>query len=434
VPIREVADASAISPAPRFVEPSAATLSCSMPDVSRPAPQPLPTVRPRAVSEPAEPPAALPGARFDRNLRCVWANEAFGHLLGPEAGNPVGRYLRDFPPAIAEAWGWWLDQVLRTARPVIVDVVLPLSETPCARCLQLAPVMGADGAAAGVMLFVAGICAARYDDLAELAVYRQHLEELVAQRTAELRLSHEQLHSTQRLASVGTLAAGIAHEINSPLNAILMTAEYALRSQDPDAVAEALATIIDQALRGGRVVKSVLNFVRDETTPKVPGDFNDVVRHAGDLARTYLGEEVLTLDLELADGLPPVAFNHTEIEQLLLNLVRNASQAVGGQVRVTIRTQRDAGWVKLTVSDDGPGIAPEDLPHIFDAFFSTRRAAGGTGLGLSICHNIVASHGGTIQAESGPGHGATFVVRLPVASSPPPAAGPGGSRKVAKTR
>lgn len=250
----------------------------------------------------------------------------------------------------------------------------------------------------------------------ELAAYQERLEELVVERTRALTASMEQLRRSERLASLGTLSAGIAHEINNPLNAIVLSADEALSAPDETQRLRTLQAIKNEALRGGRIVKSILDFSREQKTSKAPGDLNEVVGRAGDLARTCVERGDLSVTLDLDPGLRPVRINATEIEQVITNLIKNAAEAAGGRVDVVIQTRQEDGHVRLEVSDNGPGISQEHIGRIFDPFFSTRVHAGGTGLGLSICHSIITEHGGTIEVRSRPGAGAQFTVRLPVAA------------------
>jgi PAS domain S-box-containing protein len=238
------------------------------------------------------------------------------------------------------------------------------------------------------------------------------VEDVSARRAAEQRL-----REGERLVAVGTLAAGIAHEINNPVGSILASAQYAqMVMRDPDGaekVERALANIVAESRRCGQIVKSVLRFAREETTERWPADLNQVVGQARDhsmeLARRYGG----SLELALAPELPQVQLNPTEIEQVLANLIRNGLQSGGYGIHVTIRTQDRGDRVVLSVTDDGPGMPPEVREQIFDPFFTTREASGGTGLGLSMVHGIVSSHGGKISVYSEPGQGTEVVIELP---------------------
>jgi signal transduction histidine kinase len=250
--------------------------------------------------------------------------------------------------------------------------------------------------------------------LDEVSAYRDRLEQLVNERTQALAGSMEQLRRSERLASLGTLAAGIAHEINNPQNTILLSAQEALASGAGAEKDAALQIISAEAMRGGRIVKNVLAFSREERTERTRGDLNEIVRRTSELARTFLTRPGVSLQVELAPVLPAVEVNATEIEQVITNLVKNAAEAgKGSPVRIVLRTRAETAAAVLTIQDDGAGIPAEHLPRIFDPFFSTRIASGGTGLGLSICHSIIAAHGGSIAVASKPGEGTLFTIRLP---------------------
>ena len=247
---------------------------------------------------------------------------------------------------------------------------------------------------------------------AQLAEHRDHLEELVRARTEALEASQAQLRRSERLASVGTFASGIAHEINNPMGAILLAAQTALsHSEMPPVVAAELEEIVGQARRCGRIVRDLLEFARHGTTVKRADDLNQALEHAVSLLHKYAEQERASVELALTADLPPLWLNRTEIEQVVVNLVQNAVQARA--TRVTVRSLADAGAILLQVDDDGSGIEPEVLSHLFDPFFSTRCDTGGTGLGLSIAHSIVRDHGATIDVQSTLGHGTSFTVRFP---------------------
>jgi signal transduction histidine kinase len=231
---------------------------------------------------------------------------------------------------------------------------------------------------------------------------------------------------------VGTLAAGIAHEINNPVGSIMASAQFALMVKDdadgPHQVEAALRSIVGEARRCGQIVKSVLKFAREETTERWPVDLNRIVDQARDHSMEMTRRYGATLELELADDLPEVLANPTEMEQLLANLIRNALQAGGYGIHVVVRTGVRGERVRLSVIDDGPGMPPEVREQIFDPFFTTRESSGGTGLGLSMVHGIVAGHEGTIAVNSEPGRGTEVRVELPVhgADSTIQRAGDGG--------
>jgi len=220
------------------------------------------------------------------------------------------------------------------------------------------------------------------------------------------------LRRSERLASVGTLAAGIAHEINNPIGGILMAAQFALKYQaDPGSVKTALDDIVRDGARCGRIVKNVLRFAQEAPSERSPADLNPVVQQAADLVQKYGEKKGSVIELVLAEKLPDVMLNPAEIEQVIVNLVGNAAQA--GATRVVIRTESAPDAVRLVVEDNGSGISKEDAEHLFDPFYTTRHDRGGMGLGLSIVHGIVKDHEGEIDLDSQPGRGTRLTIRLP---------------------
>jgi signal transduction histidine kinase len=226
----------------------------------------------------------------------------------------------------------------------------------------------------------------------------------------------ETVRRGERLASLGTFAAGVAHELNNPLGTILLAAETAhFSAHDPARIAGALDDIVEDTKRAARIVKSILLFARAETTERTLLDLSDCARRAADLTRSYCRERSVSLELRLAErGLWAVA-NATEIEQVLVNVIRNAAEACdpGGQIWVGAEGAGDA--LLLTVWDDGHGMTDAERARIFDPFYTTRAQRGGSGLGLSICHGIVAAHGGRIEVDSAPGTGTRVHLHLPKA-------------------
>jgi two-component system, chemotaxis family, CheB/CheR fusion protein len=248
------------------------------------------------------------------------------------------------------------------------------------------------------------------------AVQRRLLEEgrLREREAAAVRRSEEQLRRAERLASLGTFAAGIAHELNNPLNNISLAADYAESSDDVERRNKLLEAIKANAQRCGRIVESVLRFARDEVTERWPVDINSVIRRSVDLMRAELGPDHLTMKLNLGNDLPSISGNAMELEQVFVNLLRNAVEAHPGHCHVEIQSLLAEPYLRVIISDDGPGIPESDLGRVFDPFFSTRRKQGGSGLGLSITHRIITGHGGLIQVGMEKGGGATFSIELPL--------------------
>lgn len=250
----------------------------------------------------------------------------------------------------------------------------------------------------------------------ELKRYREHLEELVRSRTRALEASQESLRSAERLASLGTLAAGIAHEINNPVGTILLAAEMAIAAEaggDRDSLLRCLEAIKADAQRCGRIVKNVLSFARHQPTDKSPYPVNETVRQAIERTKDYAARRAAQVGVDLDLRVGRVLMNSVAIEQALVNILRNAIESGPDAVVIRIATVEAQGCYAITIADNGPGMSPEVQRHIFDPFFTMRRANGGTGLGLSLVHGTINEHQGTIRVDSQPGRGTTFTIELP---------------------
>jgi len=237
----------------------------------------------------------------------------------------------------------------------------------------------------------------------------------------ERKHTEQALRRAERLASIGTLAAGIAHELNNPLGAITLSVDaVTLSEEQPDReeiLRVALENIHASASRCGRIVKSVLQFARDDASQKAPGDLADVVRHAGDMARSFAARHEVSIRLDVSDTLPPVVMNATEMGQVVVNLLFNAIQASRPGDCVTVTTASRESTVYVSVEDQGCGMTEGQIDRMFDPFYTSRADEGGTGLGLSITYGIVRQHEGTIDVRSRPGQGTTVTIALPAATA-----------------
>jgi len=238
-----------------------------------------------------------------------------------------------------------------------------------------------------------------------------------AQRRQALAEAEDRVRQAARLASLGTLAAGIAHEVNNPLNSILMNAELGIVSLQNERAREKLPklldTIIKEARRGGAITRNVLQFAQaDHFTPKGLADLNNLILRARDYVAPVLHDSTVVLEFELEPALPRIELNQIALEQAMVNLINNAAQS--GASKVKIRTEREQHHARVTITDDGRGIPETELQHIFDPFYTTRRAQGGSGLGLSLVHRIIADHDGTVEAQSTQDKGTQFILRLPL--------------------
>lgn len=231
----------------------------------------------------------------------------------------------------------------------------------------------------------------------------------------------EELALSSRLAAIGQLAAGVAHEINNPLTAILGFSELLMRRSTDEETVKDLKIIYNEAQRTAQVVRNLLAFARRREPTRQLTDVNDIVQKALELRAYEFKSANIELITKLTPNLPQVLVDFHQIQEVFLNIILNAQQAMDGRKgrgRLLIRTDKMKNCVRISFTDNGPGIHPENLDKIFDPFFTTKAEKGGTGLGLSICHGIVTKHGGRMYVKSKLGRGSTFFVELPVAVHP----------------
>jgi PAS domain S-box-containing protein len=240
----------------------------------------------------------------------------------------------------------------------------------------------------------------------------------------DLKRLEEQLIQAEKLAAMGQMLAGVAHELNNPLTAILGVTELLReRAGVDDPTRRQLELTHRQARRAARIVQNLLEFSRPASPQKKPLDLNNLLERTLQLHEHSLRRNNIEVDFHLRADLPGVIGDANQLIQVFLNLVTNAEQAireVRDSGRIQIRVGRNANQLTITVQDDGVGIRPEALLRIFDPFYTTKRPGGGTGLGLSICMSIIREHGGNIEAETLPAGGSAFTVYLPAASSQSP--------------
>jgi signal transduction histidine kinase/signal recognition particle receptor subunit beta/ActR/RegA family two-component response regulator len=235
---------------------------------------------------------------------------------------------------------------------------------------------------------------------------------------AELDRQRQALRQSERLAAMGTLVAGVAHELNNPLYIITGQLELARRESPTDRILQRLDKIRRAADRCARIVRNFLALARQHPQERKLTSLNRVIEEAVELFSYGLRADGVELQLALARNLPEIWADPHELHQVVVNLITNAQQALRGKNpprRITISTQpaSEGSRIRVLVSDNGPGI-PEDVQgRIFEPFFTTKAPGEGTGLGLSLCHGIVQSHAGALRVHSVPGHGATFLVDLP---------------------
>ena len=244
-------------------------------------------------------------------------------------------------------------------------------------------------------------------------------------RALEKRRLGKELEAAHKLASLGTLAAGVAHELNTPLNVIIGAAERLLKHigqddvspYDPETIRKYLDMIVRNGLRCARIVRALKTYARAEPLEREDCDLNAIVQDSLTLIEHTLQiESNVWVETDLAPDLPQLQADPNKLTQVFVNLLSNARDAMpdGGTITITTCKGDDDQTIVATVSDTGTGIPPDVLPRIFDPFFTTKPVGQGTGLGLSIVAGIVQDHQGTLHVESQPGQGTTFTLTLPV--------------------
>jgi signal transduction histidine kinase len=239
-------------------------------------------------------------------------------------------------------------------------------------------------------------------------------DRMEAQRSAENRLIQ-----AAKLAAVGEMAAGIAHELNNPLTSVTGFSELAMENIPNDTETyRDLALVLKEARRARDVVRRLLDFARQSESVRAHASLNEVIEDVVALSRHLIHTSGVELTLDLQSDLPWASMDSNQIKQVLLNLVHNALQAMpnGGAMEIksasASRNERD--WVMVSVRDTGVGISQAEQARIFEPFYTTKGDRGGTGLGLSVTYGIVTDHGGQIDVESQPGIGSKFMVWLPL--------------------
>ncbi len=254
----------------------------------------------------------------------------------------------------------------------------------------------------------------------ELLGWTQTLEQRVDEKTSELNRAQEKIVQVERMASLGRLAAVVAHEINNPLSSVVTYAKILVRRLQNKELddecrenLEYLESIASEASRCGEIVAQLLSFARRGGGEFAAIDINQVVERAVFLTKHKLELEGVSCELELEEGLPSVRADASQIQQALMALLINAGEALepGGEVHV--RTAACVEGVEIAVEDDGPGMAPEVAGQVFEPFFTTKSDSSGVGLGLAVVYGIMERHGGSVELDTAPGRGCRIPLVLP---------------------
>ncbi len=263
--------------------------------------------------------------------------------------------------------------------------------------------------------------------LTEINQFTLNLETKVEERTQQLKAAQKKLLQSDRLASLGTLSASVAHEINNPISGVLNLSMLLQRMLKDDGIPENripefrryLGQVTSETARVGRIVSDLLAFSRRSKPQRAPADVNKILSTTLSLVAHKMKLSNVTLETNLCEELPMVPCDPSQLQQVILNLVLNASEATQTKTerRVTVSTAPGEGMVQFSVSDNGEGILPENLAKIFDPFFTTKPEGKGVGLGLAVSYGIVEAHGGEIEVKSTVGQGTTFTVTLPLVAT-----------------
>ena len=264
--------------------------------------------------------------------------------------------------------------------------------------------------------------------LAEINSFTQSLETKVEDRTQQLKAAHQKLLQSHRLASLGELAASVAHEIHNPIAGVLNLSMLLQRMLKDDGIAQAripefrkyLSQVTAETTRVGRIVSDLLAFSRRSKPQRAPADINKIVRMTLTLVQHKMKLSGVEVESGLAEDLPSVPCDESQVQQVVLSLLLNAAEETHTKAerRVRVSTSTSDGVVRLVVADHGEGIAPENLAKVFHPFFTTKPEGKGVGLGLAVSYGIVEAHGGEIEVNSTFGEGAAFTVLLPLQGRP----------------
>lgn len=256
------------------------------------------------------------------------------------------------------------------------------------------------------------------DEIGELAEAFNFMASSIKERDEQLKVRAQQkIQESERLASLGRLSAGIAHEINNPLGAILIYSNLLLEeSEQQDSRRENLKKIVRESIRCKEIVKGLLDFARKAEPKKEPANINEILERVLSLVEKQVLFQNIRITRTLQPQLPMVMIDKTQIQQVFMNIILNAAEAMQGIGSLTIGTQllEDGQSVEIEFTDTGCGISKENMKRLFEPFFTTKEEVGGIGLGLAISYGIIKNHGGNIEVKSNVGQSTTFLIKLPV--------------------
>jgi two-component system NtrC family sensor kinase len=260
--------------------------------------------------------------------------------------------------------------------------------------------------------------ATQKDEIAKLAKTFNLMASSLKERDERLKeYTQQQIMKSERLATLGQLAAGVAHEINNPLGAILMYSHLSLEEMETeDPRRKNMEKVAIEATRCKNIVRGLLDFARQSEPNVEEADANEILRRTLSLLQNQAQFQNITITTTLCTSLPKAMMDSGQIQQVFTNIILNAAEAMDGEGELIVATRAASGdgFIEIEFTDTGCGISRENLDKIFDPFFTTKEVGRGTGLGLAVSYGIIARHRGTIEVKSSPGKGTTFIVRLPL--------------------
>jgi len=327
----------------------------------------------------------------DRNFKILRANEAFANIFNMKPSQIIGGHCYELHKGQKPISGCPHQQSLATGKPAVAEFY----ESHLGKYLleSTSPIFDKEGEVIGTIHITRDI--------------------------TEQKQQNERLMMADRLASIGELAAGTAHELNNPLTSVIGFSQLLMEKDISDDIREDVKLIYNEAQRAVNVTKNLLTFARKHTPVKEPNQINNIIEDVLVLHAHEHKVNHIHVEKHLAPNLPEIMVDYFQMQQVFMNIIINAEYFMieaHNMGTLTITTKKENSKVRISIADDGPGIPPENLGRLFDPFFTTKEAGRGTGLGLSICHGIVTDHGGQIYIRSQLGKGATIFIDIPIKS------------------